>query len=88
LLIEVKQAIKEQWGDDGQKDRGGSDYSSGPDGFDRIRYEIVRIAEAIYHSTIDEKAAEVSALIPAELPRQDGRYVPVISGGVLSREEE
>jgi hypothetical protein len=87
-LIEVKQAIKEKFGDDGRKERGGRDYSSGPDGFDRMQYEAGRIAEAIRHSTIDGKVKEAASLIPAALPQQDGRYVPVISGGVLSWEEE
>jgi hypothetical protein len=41
-LVDVKQAIKEKFGDDGVKERGGRDYSSGPDGFDRIRYEVDR----------------------------------------------
>jgi hypothetical protein len=87
-LISVKKAIKEKFGDDGKNIRGGRDYSSGPDGFDRIQYEAGRIAEAIRHSTIDAKVDEVSALIPAPLPAEDGRYVLVITDGVLSWEAE
>ena len=87
-LLEIKKAIKEKFGDDGLNERGGRDYSSGPDGFDRIQYEVGRIAEAIRHSTVGEKVKESSALIPAALPQTDGRYVLVISGGVLSWEPE
>ncbi|MDR2534946.1 MAG: hypothetical protein LBD29_02800 [Treponema sp.] len=50
-LLDVKKAIKEKLGDDGMNKRGARDYSSGPHGFDRIQYEIDRIAEAIRHST-------------------------------------
>jgi hypothetical protein len=35
-LVDVKKAVKEKLGDDGLNKRGGRDYSSGPDGFDRI----------------------------------------------------
>jgi hypothetical protein len=87
-LIDIKKAIKEKFGDDGFNERGTRDYSSGPDGFDRIQYETGRIAEAIRHSTLDTKVNDVSALIPATLPTEDGRYVLVISDGALSWEEE
>jgi hypothetical protein len=87
-LIDIKKAIKEKFGDDGLNKRGGRTYSSGPDGHDRIQYEAGRIAEAIRHSTIDTKVSEVSALIPATLPQEDGRYVLVITSGVLSWEAE
>ncbi|GHV79801.1 hypothetical protein AGMMS49944_15920 [Spirochaetia bacterium] len=50
-LIDVKKAIKEKFGDDGKKSRGGSTFSSGPLGYDRIQYEIGRIAAAIRHAT-------------------------------------
>jgi hypothetical protein len=49
-IINVKRAIKEKFGDDGQNKRGSRDYSSGPWGFDRIQYELGRIAEAIRHT--------------------------------------
>jgi hypothetical protein len=51
-LVKVKRAVKEKFGDDGQNKRGARDYSSGQFGFDRIRYEIGRIAEAIRHTDI------------------------------------
>jgi hypothetical protein len=85
-LIDLKKAIKEKFGDDGLNKRGGCTYSSGPDGHDRIQYEIERIAEAIRHSTLDTKLNEVSGLIPSSIPTEDGRYVLVISGGDLSWE--
>ncbi|MDR1230046.1 MAG: hypothetical protein LBK61_01455, partial [Spirochaetaceae bacterium] len=56
-LIDTKKAIKEKFGDDGAKERGMRNYSSGPDGYDRIQYEIDRIAEAIRHTTVTAKAA-------------------------------
>jgi hypothetical protein len=87
-LLEIKKAIKEKFGDDGQKTRGRSTYSSGPDGHDRIQYETRRIAEAVRHSTIAGKVNEMAALIPATLPAEDGRYVLVITDGVLSWEPE
>jgi hypothetical protein len=87
-LVEIKRAVKEKFGDDGKNKRGGSRYSSGPDGFDRIQYEAGRIAEAIRHSTIDEKISGIGALIPGALPQEDGRYVLVVSDGVLSWEAE
>jgi hypothetical protein len=85
-LLDVKRAVKEKFGDDGTKERGGRDYSSGPCGFDRMRYEIGRIAEAVRHSTAGADAKKAAALIPAELPQADGRYVLVMSGGVPSWE--
>jgi hypothetical protein len=57
-LISVKKAIKEKFGDDGLNMRGNHDYSSGPFGFDRIRYEIGRIAEAILHIPGDGLGAD------------------------------
>jgi hypothetical protein len=51
-LLDVKRAVKEKFGDDGRNKRGGRDYSSGPVGFDRIHYEIGRIAEAIRHAKV------------------------------------
>jgi hypothetical protein len=87
-LIDVKKAIKEKFGDDGLNKHGGRDYSSGPDGFDRMQYEAGRIAETIRHSTIETKVNNIGALIPAALPTEDGRYVLVISDGALSWEAE
>ena len=50
-LIDVKRAIKLKLGDDGENKRGRRDFISGPFGYDRIQYEIGRIAEAIKHTT-------------------------------------
>jgi hypothetical protein len=55
-LLEVKKAIKEKFGDDGQNIRGGRRYKNGPNGTDRVRYEIGRIAAAISHSTTGDGA--------------------------------
>jgi hypothetical protein len=52
-LLNVKKALKEKLGDDGMNKRGARDYASGPFGFDRVQYEINRIAEAIRHSTLE-----------------------------------
>jgi hypothetical protein len=87
-LVDIKKAVKEKFGDDGLNRRGGNRYSSGPDGYDRIQYEAGRIAEAIRHSTIGAKTSEIGALIPGTLPQADGRYVLVVSDGVLSWEAE
>jgi hypothetical protein len=89
-LVEIQIAIEEKFGDDGkeQQSNGGRLYKDGPGGFDRIQYEAGRIAEAIRHSTIGAKTSEIGALIPGTLPQADGRYVLVVSDGVLSWEAE
>lgn len=50
-LIDLKRAIKEKLGDDGNNKRGSHNYTSGPLGLDRIQYEISRIAAAMRHTT-------------------------------------
>jgi hypothetical protein len=69
-LLEVKKAIKNKFGDDGQNVLGGRRYKNGPNGPDRVPYEIKRIAEAVNHSTMGG-----GAVIPP-LPEDagDGSY--------------